>query len=387
MALRTPLHRLHEDAGATFIEFGGWQMPLQFKGIVAEHHAVRRGAGLFDVSHMGKIILSGPGASGLLARLASNTIPRTAWRARYTFILDDEGRIVDDVIVTCLAPDRFLVVCNAAPRERIVLWLRKHARDENIRDVTADFLCLALQGPKAARVLQLMTQWDVDSIKSFEGAHIDLLLAERLGTERTPKSPPPEAGGWVPFADAPLRDLVDSCLVTRTGYTGEDGFEMFPPREFAEAMWIAALAAGQEAGIEPIGLGARDTLRLEKGYLLSGTDFDGRQTPLECGGERFVKWDHEFVGRDALVAQRERGDHDRLVGLRLQDKGIPRHGCEVYQHGSPVGAVTSGTLSPTLKTGIALARVRSEATSEGRELDILIRGRPHRAVVVRPPFV
>lgn len=387
MPLRTPLHRLQEAAGATFFEFAGWEMPLQFRGIVAEHHAVRQGAGLFDVSHMGKIVISGPNAMDLLTHLSSNKVPQSAWRSRYTFLLDDEGQVIDDVIVTCLAPNRFLVVCNAGPRKRVLSWLGKHSDNEVVRDVTMDFLCLALQGPKAARVLQLLTQWDVDAIKPFAGAHIDLLLGERLGTGRTPKGPPSEVEGWVPFADSPLRGLVDSCLVTRTGYTGEDGFEMFPPRELAEAMWNATLAAGREARLEPVGLGARDTLRLEKGYLLSGTDFDGRQTPLECGGERFIRWDHEFVGRDALVSQRARGDYDRLVGLRMLGKVVPRHGCEVYHGGTSVGIVTSGTSSPTLKGGIALARVRPAVASEGTGLDVLIRDRPHPAIVVPLPFL
>ena len=387
MPLRTPLYDAHAAAGATFIEFGGWEMPLQFSGIVAEHMAVRRGAGLFDVSHMGKVLVTGDGAWDFLNRLSTNDVPRKPPRARYTHLLTEEGFVIDDVIVTCLAPDRFLVVCNAGPRERVIAWLGKHAVDAQLQDATLDYLCLALQGPKAARVLQLLTPFDVSSIKNFTGAYVNLLLGERIGTGRTPMAPPPETVGRAPFEAGFGWEVEDYCFVTRTGYTGEDGFELLPPKELAVPVWNALFAAGQEAGLVPIGLGARDTLRLEKGFLLSGTDFDGRQTSLECASEWLVKWDHDFVGREALVRQKERGDFDRLVGLVLQERGVPRHGCAVLHAGVDVGAVTSGTMSPTLKTGIALARVRPEAAEGGTPLDIVVRDRPLRAIVKKPPFL
>jgi aminomethyltransferase len=387
MALHTPLHDVHAAAGATFIEFGGWEMPLQFAGIVAEHMVVRQGAGLFDVSHMGKVLVSGAAAWEFLSRLSTNDVPRKPMRARYTHLLTDGGHIIDDVIITCLAPDRYFVVCNAGPRERVLAWMGKHASGERIQDVTHDYLCLALQGPKAARVLQILTQHDVGAIRGFGGAHCDLLLGERLGTGRTPASPPPEMVGRGPFPEDPALPVEDFCFVTRTGYTGEDGFEMFPPKELAIAVWNGLLAAGGEAGLRPVGLGARDTLRLEKGFLLSGTDFDGRQTPLECASAWLVKWDHEFIGREALRRQEERDDYDRLVGLVLQDRGVPRHGCPVLQSGKTVGAVTSGTMSPSLKTGIALARVRPEAAPVGTVLEVKVRDRPLRAVVKKPPFL
>jgi len=387
MPLRTPLYQMHVAAGASFIEFGGWEMPLQFSGIVAEHLAVRAGAGLFDVSHMGKILITGPTAWGFLNHLSANDLPKKGGRARYTHLLDGEGRIIDDVIITCLDPDRFFMVCNAGPREAVLSWLRKHANREEIQDVTADYLCLALQGPKAARVLQLLTQYNLESVKGFGAAYLDLLLGERLGTGRPPQPPPPEMVGREPFRAVPDQELPDFCFVTRTGYTGEDGFELFPPREMAGAVWNAILAAGRDAEIRPVGLGARDTLRLEKGYLLSGTDFDGRQTPLECASEWLVKWDHDFVGREALLRQREAGGHDRLTGLLLKDRGVPRRGCDVVLGDRSVGTVTSGTSSPSLKVGIALARVRPEAAAQGTELLVLVRDRPLHAVVNKPPFL
>ncbi|MBI4415452.1 MAG: hypothetical protein HY557_00535, partial [Euryarchaeota archaeon] len=196
--LRTRLYDVHAPSGATFIEFGGWEMPLQYVGILAEHTAVRRDAGLFDVSHMGKIMIWGPTAWSFLDRLSANDIPKKPFRARYTHLLDDDGRIIDDVIVTCLAPDRYFMVCNAGPRPRVLGWLRKHCAGEHIQDVTQDYLCLALQGPKAARILQILTAYNLETIKPFTGAFLHLLLSERLGTSRPPTPRPPEAVGWGP---------------------------------------------------------------------------------------------------------------------------------------------------------------------------------------------
>src|SRR5438093_5048929 len=223
MPLRTPLYELHRSAGSTFIEFGGWEMPLQFSGIVAEHLAVRAGAGLFDVSHMGKLLISGAGARDFLNRISANEISKSPNRARYTHLLDDTGRIIDDVIVTCLGPERFFMVCNAGPREKVIAWMRKHSHDVKIEDRTFEYLCLALQGPKAARVLQLLTQYDITSIKGFSGAYCDLLLGERPGTGRVARSAPPETGGRGPFFGGPEVGNGDFCYVTRTGYRGEEG--------------------------------------------------------------------------------------------------------------------------------------------------------------------
>ena len=383
MALRTPLHSLHVATGATMTEFGGWEMPLQYEGIVAEHQVVRSAAGLFDVSHMGKIMVSGQGAGAFLSRLSTNDVTRTPLRARYTHLCDEDGRILDDVIITCLAVDQYFLVCNAGPRDRVVRWLRHQKADEEIHDITSDYLCLALQGPKAARILQLAASFDVEALKPFAGAVVELLLHTRLGVSRSSDAPAPEAVGWVSGEAGP----ADHSFVTRTGYTGEDGFELFPDNELGVVLWEALLAAGKDAGLQPAGLGARDTLRLEKGYLLSGTDFDGTQTPLEAGSERFVRWDHEFVGRDALRRQKERADYVRLVGLLAKDRGIPRHGCAVRYAGRDVGTVTSGTMSPSLRMGIALAYVSPEAATEGTRVDVIVRGRPLPAIVKMPPFL
>jgi len=374
--LRTPLFAWHAAAGARPIEFGGWEMPLQYTGIVEEHLAVRRAAGLFDVSHMGKLLLEGPGTSAAVDRFSTNDIPASPGRCRYTHLLDEGGRILDDVIFTCLGPDRYLCVCNAGPRPRVVEWIRAHLRGPAFRDLTTDHLCLALQGPRAAEVLGRLTTHDLASLKPFRAAHVDL---------RVPGGAPPETVG----RGSPPTGFSEpgTTLITRTGYTGEDGLELFPPSAAAVPVWTGLLDAGADLGLRPVGLGARDTLRLEKGYLLSGTDFTGRETSLETNSEWLVKWDHEFVGREALVAQKARGGYRRLTGLRLLERGVPRHGCRVLVGDREVGLVTSGTLSPSLKVGIALAYLDPGSDAPGTRLAVDVRGERKAAEVVKPPFL
>lgn len=385
MVLRTPLFAWHEAAGARLIEFGGWEMPLQYKGIVEEHLAVRRSVGLFDVSHMGKLLVRGPSAHAFLDGLSANDIPTTPGRARYTQLLREDGTVIDDLIITCLSSTDFFVVCNAGPRPTVVAWLEAHRPgDVRLDDLTLSHLCLAVQGPRAPELLQRLVAEDVGAIHPFWGAVLE--------------GAPPETKGWGwPVADP----LMAACsrltpttvsggprfLATRTGYTGEPGFELFPPEVPGRRLWEALVARGPDLGVQPIGLGARDTLRLEKGYLLSGQDFTGTQTPLEVASAWIVKWDRPFLGREALQAQRARGDYARLVGLKMTDRGIPRHACAVLSNGTRVGTVTSGTLSPSLRVGIALASVEAAHASPGSEIEVDIRGVPHPAQVVRPPFL
>ncbi len=396
MGLRTPLYDWHAAAGARIIEFGGWEMPLQYRGIVEEHLCVRRDVGLFDVSHMGKLLVEGASAHAFLDRLSVNDIPTTNGRARYTHLLREDGTIIDDVIVTALSPTQFFVVCNAGPRDAVVRWLEAHRpSDVRLTDHTTSHLCLALQGPKAPALLQRFTDVDLDAVKPFWGAVLGL---------RAPSGEAPAGGttvemegwGWPP--DDPLMAAATALrptpasggsvlLVTRTGYTGEPGFELFPPAGPGQRLWESLLVAGAGDGIQPIGLGARDTLRLEKGYLLSGQDFTGRQTPLEVNAEWIVKWGRPFVGHAVLEAQRARGDYPRLVGLRMTDRGIPRHECSVLAGGERIGTVTSGTMSPSLRVGIALASVDVGHAAPGTPVDVDIRGTPHPAQVVRPPFL
>jgi aminomethyltransferase len=373
--LRTPLVDWHASHGARIVEFAGWDMPLLYAGIVEEHLAVRRAAGLFDVSHMGKLLLEGPGTSAVVNHLSTNDIPDTPGRARYTHLLDEQGRILDDVIFTCLGPDRYLCVCNAGPRPRIVAWIQRHLGGQTMRDLTPEYLCLAFQGPRAAEALARLTPYDLGSIKPFRAAAIPLPLPGRA---------PPEAEGWGspdPFAPP------GAVLVTRTGYTGEDGFELFPRSVLAVPAWEALLEAGRDLGAVPVGLGARDTLRLEKGYLLSGQDFTGKETSLETNSEWLVKWDHDFIGREALRAQKARDAYRILMGLRLLEKGVPRHGCRVLSGGREVGLVTSGTQSPSLRVGIALAYLDPGFTAPGTRVAVDVRGEGKAAEVVKPPFL
>ena len=396
MASRTPLHDWHRHAGARFIEFGGWEMPLQYSGIVEEHLTVRGAVGLFDVSHMGKLFIEGPAAHAFLDGLSANDIPTTSGRARYTHLLREDGTILDDVIVTCLAPDRFFMVCNAGPRPAVWSCLTAHGDSgATLSDRTPDFLCLALQGPRAPELLQRFTSVDLTKIRPFGGAVIDFVPPAPWGA--LPRAVPPEIQGWGSSTDTihavgrggepSASGGRASFLVTRTGYTGEAGFELFPTAGEGRWVWEALLTAGSDVGIRPVGLGARDTLRLEKGYLLSGQDFDGKQTPLEVNSAWLVKWDHPFVGREALERQRARDDYSRLVGVRMEDRGIPRHGHSVLKGGSEVGHVTSGTMSPSLRVGIALASVDEAASSVGTTLEIAIRGTSHPARVVKLPFL
>jgi aminomethyltransferase len=391
MSLRTPLYDWHVAAGARMIEFGGWEMPLQYSGIVDEHLTVRRAVGLFDVSHMGKLLVQGAAAHRFLDGLSANDVPTVPGRARYTHLLREDGTIIDDLVITTLSPDRFFVVCNAGPHSSVLAWLHAHCpADVRIDDLTSTHLCLALQGPQAPALLQRFTSVDLDRVKPFWGAALD------FGSSRG--GPAVETKGWgSPSQDALMGVTAESqptpasagtrIFATRTGYTGEAGFELFPPATVGRGVWEALLAAGANVGIKPIGLGARDTLRLEKGYLLSGQDFTGTQTPLEVNCAWVVKWDRPFLGRAALEAQRARDDYARLTGLKLLDRGIPRHGCAVLVTGAPIGRVTSGTQSPSLRVGIALASVdRAHHVADSR-VEVDIRGTSHPAQLVRPPFL
>ena len=362
------------------VPFEGWEMPLQYTGIVEEHLAVRGSAGLFDVSHMGKLLIRGAGALASVNAVSTNDMPPKPGRARYTHLCDDAGRILDDVIFTTLSPTEVFCVCNAGPRPRIVEWLRAHLRGAELVDLTSDYLCLAFQGPRSLEVLGRVLDTDLAALKPFWAA-----IAGPVG------APGAETLGWESLGEA----LVDGSrgsapsrfLVTRTGYTGEAGVELFPHRTQALALWEGLLSAGAPVGVKPAGLGARDTLRLEKGFLLSGQDFDGTRTPLEAGCEWLVKWEHEFVGRGALRAQKADGGYNRLAGVLLEGRGVPRHGSEILHQGRKVGVLTSGTMSPTLKRGIGLGYLPPDVAEPGTQVRIRVREHELAARTARPPFV
>ena len=362
--LRTGLYDLHRALGARMVPFSGWEMPLQYTGILAEARAVRTALGLFDVSHMGRLHISGQGAVALLDRLVTARVDAMRpGRVRYGFVLNQEGGIIDDVTVARL-PDTprsleeaHLLVPNAGNREAVRAWLKRWAEPSPqvvIADTTQETVMIAVQGPQAAATLEAISSTTVSSLRAFTQTELT------LGQSRTP------------------------ILVSRTGYTGEDGFELIAPREEGPALWSLL----QEGGGVPCGLGARDTLRLEAGLSLHGTDIDSSTTPLEAGLERFVPLEskEEFLGREALVRQNEQGLRRRLVGFTLLERGIPRHGYALVADGRPVGSVTSGGYSPTLDTGIGMGYVAPEHAAPGASLTVDLRGRPVPARVVELPF-
>lgn len=375
------------------VPFGGWEMPLQYSSIIEEHLAVRKAAGIFDVSHMGDIVIRGEGAKELLARLLTNNVEDLpVGKGIYGHILNDEGRIIDDAIAYHSEEGVYLLVPNAATTERVLAWVRAHADKQEIIDVSRRVACIALQGPKAAEILEDLTFADLRSMKrnSSELAELfaDPEITEGIMDRYQPtgflcdviaKKCKPNTKGQLGFNE--------TGYLCRTGYTGEDGFEMLVENSAAPVLWQVLLKAGEEHGIKPCGLGARDTLRLEMGFLLSGTDFDGGQTSLETGPAWVVKMQREFIGKGALLRQQATGDYPRLVCLELMEKGVPRHGYQIVVGGDVVGAVTSGTLSPCLKKGIAMGYVRPPFHQEGTEVEVVIRGASTKARVVKPPFV
>lgn len=356
---RTPLYGWHVRAGARMVPFGGWEMPVQYAGVIPEHRAVRTAAGVFDVSHMGEFRLAGPDALAVVNGIITHDAAALdVDQVLYTPMCREHGGIVDDLLVYRLGADRFQVVVNAANRAKDYAWFEAHCagRRVTLEDVSLETGLIAVQGPRAEAVLGRVAETDLAGIGYYRC---------RQG---------------VPVAGVP-------CLVSRTGYTGEDGFEVYCPWDAAPRLWEAILDAGRPEGAVPAGLGARDTLRLEARLLLYGNDIDETTTPLEAGLGWTVKWDKgDFVGRAALERQRAGGVPKKLVGFELVERGIPRHGYPIHKDGTPVGTVTSGTFSPTLDKSVGLGYVPPGLAAVGTALEIIIRERPVRAVVVKTPF-
>jgi len=355
----TPLAGRHEALGARMVDYAGWRMPLQYAGILEEHRAVRERAGIFDLSHMGELFVDGPEAADAIAG-AVTTDPRTlaVGRAQYSMICAPDGGILDDLIVYRLAGDRFLVVANAANAAVVsdALAERIGGRRVVLDDRSLATALVAVQGPAALGIVAPLTGLDLASIRYYG-------IAE--GT----------------VAGIP-------ALVARTGYTGEDGVEVFVEAGSGPALWDAIMEAGAPAGLEPVGLGARDTLRLEAGMPLYGNELDRATTPFEAGLGRVVKLDKPggFVGREALARVAEEGPARRLVGLVVRGRGIARHGQSVWAGERRTGAVTSGTMSPTLGIPVAMAYVAPGDAAPGTMLDVEIRGARTAVEVVPLPF-
>jgi aminomethyltransferase len=357
---KTPLNARHRSHGARMVEFGGWDMPVEYTGITEEHLAVRTRAGLFDVSHMGQIEIAGADALATVQWLTSNDASKLAiGQIQYSALTTAGGTFVDDLLVYRLLDDHFLLVVNAGNIMKDYEWMTAQARhrggDAAIVNSSSRYALLALQGPRTAEVLQTLTAIDLAAIRYY----------------------------W--FAAGEVAGI--RATVSRTGYTGEDGFEIFVPPAQAERLWDAMLAAGEHAGVQPCGLGARDTLRLEASMRLCGSDMDEETTVLEAGLGWIVGWKKDaFLGADRLREQKAQGVPRKLAAFEVKDRGIARHGHAVVSGAERVGVVTSGTQTPFLKKAIGFAMVPVQMAAVGSTLTIDVRGRHLRAEVVPEPF-
>jgi len=357
MGLRhTPLFDVHRAAGARLVEFAGWEMPVQYQGILAEHAMVRERAGIFDVSHMGQVEVRGAGALAALQWVTANDVSRLAdGFAQYSLLLTPGGGIVDDVIVYRLAAERYLVCVNASNRDGDLSFMREHMRAADVVDRSDEFALLAVQGPIATEIVGGLADTPLAGVPSFA-----LVEAEIAGHR---------------------------CIVARTGYTGEDGWEIYCPADAGAAVWAAVVDAGSGRGVGPAGLGARDTLRLEAALPLYGHELDCETSPLEARLGWVVSMDKgDFIARAALLAQKERGVSRKLVGIEVAVGAPPRQGYRLLRDGIATGEVTSGTRSPTLGKGIALGYVEPKSARLGTELAVEVRGREVPARVVPLPF-
>jgi aminomethyltransferase len=356
---KTPLNDRHRASGAKMVPFGGWDMPVEYSGIVHEHLAVRTRAGLFDVSHMGEIEIAGKDALAAVQRISSNDASKLqVGQAQYSGLLTPQGTFVDDLLVYRLAPEHFMLVVNAGNIEKDYVWIVEHikpAGDAVAVNASARYALLAVQGPEAVGIVQSLTGVELAGMKYYWFAHGEV---------------------------ANVR-----ATISRTGYTGEDGFEIFVPPQSADRVWQAIVEAGRPVELIPCGLGARDTLRLEAGMRLHGNDIDDTTTAVEADLNWIVGWKKDdFIGATVLREQKANGVRRKLVGFEMIDRGIARHGYDAYVAGAKAGLVTSGTQTPFLKKAIGMAYLPIDHTAIDTEFDVDIRGRRTRARVVPMPF-
>lgn len=352
--LRTPLYSTHISLGARMMEFHGWEMPVEYSGIIEEHKAVRGYAGLFDVSHMNKLKVQGGKAFDFLQNISTNDISKLRLNGmKYSVVCRDDGTIVDDIVII-RREDHYFLVTNTSRKESLMKWLEEHKVEGlEIENVTCDTAALALQGPGSNKILSTLAE-NLDDIKFWSGADKKV------------------AG-------------IDT-YITHSGYTGEDGFEIYSRSTDAKEIWQSIMEAGGK-DIKPVGLGARDTLRLEMGYILSGLDISDENNPIEAGLEWAVKWRKDFTGKDALRRIKEQGVEKKLTGIKLE-RGIPRHGYDIVgSSGEKIGVVTSGTNSPMLGAGIGLGYVKPEYAYPDTKIGIVIRNKTYNGIVVKLPFL
>lgn len=353
---RTLLYEKHVELGARMVPFANWEMPVFYTTVIDEHLTVRSKVGLFDICHMGEFIVKGKGAFDFLQYVMTNDLNKLVeGKAFYSAMCNENGGVIDDLFIYMISKEEYMVVVNAANVEKDFVWLKKYSNgfDVELDDISEETAKLDLQGPLAQQALQKLVNYDLDELKRFY------------------------------FVKIKVNDII--CTVSRTGYTGDDGFELYFDISKANEVWNAVLDAGDELGIKPIGLGARDTLRVEACYSLYGHELNESISPFEAGTGFVVKMDKEdFIGKSALEKIKESYEY-HTVAFELLDKGVPRQGYEVMSEGKFVGKVTSGTMSPTFKKGIGLACVQ-KSINAGSEIHINIRGRPYKALVVKRPI-
>lgn len=354
---RTALYESHRLLGGKLVDFHGWELPVQFESILREHEATRHRCGLFDVSHMGQILVGGPDALDFLQKVNANDVSKIGpGRALYSHLPNEQGGVVDDVIISCLAKGRYLVVVNAATADKDFAWFQRHSRGLRVEleNKSSFYGMVAVQGPKAAEVMALVA---------------------------------PQATALPRFGALELTLHDHPSFITRTGYTGEDGFEFIVPNEIVVRVWEDLLAKGRSLGAQPCGLGARDTLRLEAGYLLYGQDVDDEHSSYEANYGWVVKLGKgDFIGRDALARQKKDGVKRRLTGVRLLERGVPRPGAELLVEDRSAGALCSATFSPTLSSGIGVGYLGGADLAPGSKIAVVLHGREVPAQVVKVPF-
>lgn len=354
----TALTHLHEKLGAKLVPFAGYNMPVSYEGINIEHETVRNSVGVFDVSHMGEILLAGPNALELLQKISSNDASKlSVGQAQYCYFPNEKGGVVDDLIIYKLEEEKYLLVVNASNIDKDWKWIQKHNTvGADIRNLSDEYSLLAIQGPKAIEAMQALTSEDLKAIKFYT-----FKVAEFAG--------------------------IKNVIISATGYTGSGGFEIYCKNDEVVQIWNKVMEAGQKFGIKPIGLAARDTLRLEMGFCLYGHELNETTSPLEAGLGWITKFNKDFINSEALKKEKEEGPKRKLIGFELASRGIPRQDYHVLDsEENEIGIVTSGTMAPSLGKGIGLALVDADKTTIGSDIFIQIRNKPVAAKIVKTPF-
>ncbi len=356
---KTALYDKHVALGAKIVSFAGYEMPLNYESQIVEHNTVRNGVGVFDVSHMGEFMISGPHALELIQKVTSNDASKLfPGKAQYSCLPNDQGGIVDDLLVYMIKEEEYMLVVNGSNIQKDWDWICDHNQIEaEMENISDNITLLAVQGPKAMQVLNKLTTLPLEEM------------------------------GFYTFAKGNIAKITDGAIISATGYTGSGGFEVYIYNEYASATWDAIFDAGQEEGIKPVGLAARDTLRLEMGFCLYGNDLDDKTSPIEAGLGWITKFTKDFVSADLFKKQKEEGVSRKLVGFKMIGRGIPRHGYELLNmNNEHIGHVTSGTMSPSLGFGIGLGYIKSDFAKPGTEISVLIRNKKIKAKLTRPPF-